>query len=187
MRKLLTVFTVVIAVAFSALCLGACNQAPSAEQQIRSSLSQELDTVKNLDPSIVEAMEQGLMSSADLTEYGIDTQEFVKSYLEGFNYTIDNITVDGDSGEATITITCKSLSDFQTKMQEGAAALVEDMTNGNIPEDTNAAVGEVAMEALQQTELAQTEPITIDYNLVNGTWQPSLSASSVLSIALTEL
>ncbi len=187
MRKLLTVFTVIVAVAFSALCLGACSQAPSAEQQIRDSLTQELDTVKSLDPEIVSAMEQGVGSSVNLADYGVDSQEFVKSYFEGFDYTIDSVTVDGDSAEATVTITCKSLSDFQAKMEDGASDLLDQVTNGETIEDINTAIGDVVVEAIGQTELAQTEPITIDYNLVNGTWEPSLSASSVLSIALTEL
>ncbi|MFR1167807.1 MAG: hypothetical protein ACLSDQ_09590 [Adlercreutzia equolifaciens] len=76
--------------------------------------------------------------------YGIDGVEFMKSYLSGFDYTIDSINVDGDSATAQITLTCKSYTGYLQALQtavdevtadpDALAALSNDEINQKIGE-----------------------------------------------------
>lgn len=81
---------------------------------------------------------------SQLSVYGIDGVEFMKSYLSGFDYTIDSINVDGDSATAQITLTCKSYTGYLQALQtavdevtadpDALAALSNDEINQKIGE-----------------------------------------------------
>ena len=71
------------------------------------------------------------LRATEFEQLGIDPKEYAKSYLEGFDYKIGDVTVDEDKGTATaeVTITCKSMNqiveDFATQYQEKVAASID--------------------------------------------------------------
>ena len=100
----------------AACSLSGCLGSPSDEDAIRAKLTSELDSIKNLDDSFVDEFSESINMS-QLSVYGIDGVAFMKSYLDGFDYAIDSITVDGDRATAQITITCKSYTGYQGALQ----------------------------------------------------------------------
>ena len=131
-KKLLLVplMAVVVACVFA---LSGCGS-PTVEQLISEDLTTQLDEIKNNDESFLDGLNK--VAGKEFKRVDIKTEEYAKSYLEGFDYKIGSIVVDKDKGTAAaeVTITCKSMSqiqeNFATKYQEKVAAL-----DGSPPED----------------------------------------------------
>ena len=159
--------------------LGACS-GPSPEEVIREDLTANLDRVKELDDATVEEL-VGSMGSLGLETYGIEASDVVRSLLDGFDYTIDDITVDdeGTSAVASVSVTCKSASDFTERINQAATDLATELMNDpsgleliSDEEALNARIGEVVMETLDEVELQQTS-IEIDYSKTDDGWTAS--------------
>lgn len=161
------------------LVLGACS-GPSPEEAIREDLTANLDRVKELDDATVEEL-VGSMGTLGLETYGIEASDVVRSLLDGFDYTIDDITVDdeGTSAVASVSVTCKSASDFTERINQAATDLATELMNDpsglellSDEDALNARIGEVVMETLDEVELQQTS-IEIDYSKTDDGWTAS--------------
>lgn len=161
------------------LVLGACSS-PSPEEVIREDLTANLDRVKELDDATVEELVSS-MGSLGLETYGIEASDVVRSLLDGFDYTIDDITVDdeGTSAVASVSVTCKSASDFTERINQAATDLATELMNDpsglellSDEDALNARIGEVVMETLDEVELQQTS-IEIDYSKTDDGWTAS--------------
>ncbi len=161
------------------LVLGACS-GPSPEEAIREDLAANLDRVKELDDATVEEL-VGSMGTLGLETYGIEASDVVRSLLDGFDYTIDDITVDdeGTSAVASVSVTCKSASDFTERINQAATDLATELMNDpsglellSDEDALNARIGEVVMETLDEVELQQTS-IEIDYSKTDDGWTAS--------------
>lgn len=161
------------------LVLGACS-GPSPEEVIREDLTANLDRVKELDDATVEEL-VGSMGTLGLETYGIEASDVVRSLLDGFDYTIDDITVDdeGTSAVASVSVTCKSASDFTERINQAATDLATELMNDpsglellSDEDALNARIGEVVMETLDEVELQQTS-IEIDYSKTDDGWTAS--------------
>lgn len=162
--------------------LPAC--APDADNTLRGSLAQKLDGIKALDGGFIEELKAD--TDADLfSAYGLDGTEFMRAYLDGFDYSIDSIAIDGDTATATVTLTCKSFSGFQQKLTEGREALLADeelAAQGN--DAVNARYRQLIMDSLAATPLAPTQPFTLTYQLEGDTWTPVNAVEHEISSAL---
>ncbi len=178
-------FLAVLALTLGMATLSGCTQPQDDSEAIRQSLSSELDSIKNLDDTFVTEFSESINMS-QLSMYGIDGVEFMKAYLNGFDYTIDNITVNGDTAEAQITLTCKSYTGYQKALEEAVTKITEnpDELAGMSNEDINKKIGEIVTGSLDNVELKPTEPITITYTKVNDVWEPASSTSGDISAAL---
>ena len=161
------------------LVLGACS-GPSPEEAIREDLTANLDRVKELDDATVEEL-VGSMGTLGLETYGIEASDVVRSLLDGFDYTIDDLTVDdeGTSAVASVSVTCKSASDFTERINQAATDLATELMNDpsglellSDEDALNARIGEVVMETLDEVELQQTS-IEIDYSKTDDGWTAS--------------
>lgn len=161
------------------LVLGACS-GPSPEEAIREDLTANLDRVKELDDATVEEL-VGSMGTLGLETYGIEASDVIRSLLDGFDYTIDDITVDdeGTSAVASVSVTCKSASDFTERINQAATDLATELMNDpsglellSDEDALNARIGEVVMETLDEVELQQTS-IEIDYSKTDDGWTAS--------------
>lgn len=167
---------VACACVFGLVALSGC---ANEEDQIRSELSKELDSVKNLDEGVIEQL-VGAISSEDQEVFdsvGIDATEFVTTYFDGFDYTIDDVTVNGDTADITLTLTCRTASALETAMME----VVE-----NIDYDELVSTGDMTMigtaiiDAIRAVEPTQSGPVTIQAQKVDGTWNLDESADEAL-------
>lgn len=153
----------------------------SDEDQIKEVITNELDLVKNHDEATLEDLEGSF--SGQFSQLGIDSNDFITSWLDGFEYSIDSVTVDGDSAEASVTITGKQLvpilsawqTDFESYVAQNASLGYSELmkqAGSSFMEDLNAA-----------------EPVTTTVTLPllkssEGNWELTSQASTEFSNAL---
>lgn len=169
----------------AAVSLSGCSGEKSDDEIIRASLTSELDSIKNLDDSFVNELSESIDMS-QLSVYGIDGVEFMKAYLGGFDYAIDSVTVDGDTAQAQITLTCKSYTGYQQALQNAVNQKIAnpDELAGKSNDDINQEIGEIVIGSLDGVELAATQPITITYTRDGEEWKPASSTSGDIAAAL---
>lgn len=185
MKTIKAVLTACLAAAM--LCAGAVSLVacgPSAEEVVRQGVSDELERLKTHDAALLE--ELAADSGADeLAVYGIDAQEFIAAYLDGFDYRVDEVTIDGDDALATVTLTCKKFDAFSQALAEAAAALAQDEETAGMSEDeANAKIGSTVLEVLASVEPTESKPVELPFQRDNNTWSPTADAEKALSSAL---
>ena len=169
MKKLIAVLAAAALVA-SAFCMVGCSTA-NDENLIREKLAEELDAFKNMDDSAMSEIAT-VAENAGLDEIGIDSQEFATAVLDGFDYSIDDVTVDGKTAVATVTIVSKSSSDFETRINEVVESITNDPEIAGMDQDAiMAKLSEAVMQAFDETEIV-TETAEIEYELNDNTWEP---------------
>ena len=162
-------------IAFGAVALTGCGQ--SDEEVIKAALTEALDEVKNADDETIEAMLESTDESTINTfeEYGLDMKEYMKAYLSGFDYTVGDITVDGDTATAEVVLTCKTTSTMNTAAQNIDYSSVESLDQ----------VGALLMNAVENAGTTEV-PVTLELVKTDGTWGPSDTFDSAISAAISE-
>lgn len=187
MKKLKRLVAVVAAGVFacSLLALSGCGQ--DSEELIREGLTEELESLKALD----EATLDELMSEADTSavsvfeSYGVDAREFVKAYLDGFDYAIEGVEVDGDQASARLTFTCKSFTDLESVLEDSAMSFATDPSTASLTEDElNAKIGELLMTAVAQTPVRETDPFVVYYANTDDVWELTSDSEDTIVNAL---
>lgn len=164
-------------------CSGAQSQSP--EELIRTDLINQLDPIKDLSPeTLAEISDETDMD--EFSEYGVDGEELMKSYLDGFDYRIDNIEVDGDTAVAEVTLTLKSYSGFSELIYEKAQNLANDSASlaGLSADQQKEKIGEIVMAAINETPVVETDTIEITYEKEGSTWTPTASAGQAITRAM---
>lgn len=92
------------------LMLGGCSGV-DPEEAIRADISSGLDELKNMDEDALAEYADSL-GDMGLDAYGIDNETLITAMVDGFDYAIDSVTVDGDTATATVTVTSKSMSEL---------------------------------------------------------------------------
>lgn len=98
----------------------------SDEELITKAIDEEMGIIVEPDDDTIQMLADEATSGAGSTfeTMGIDSAELVKSWIDGFGYTIGEITVDGDKATAEMNITSKQLGpimmDWQANFQEDA-------------------------------------------------------------------
>ena len=96
------------------LVLAGCGGA-SAEDLIRENIESYMSEIDGANEEFVAGLEAS--AGEDLELLGLSADEFAAAYLDGYGYEIGDITVDGETATAEITITIKSYSDIRTTFQ----------------------------------------------------------------------
>lgn len=177
-----TVRALVAAIALGcATLLGACS-GPNPEELIRADLTTNLDLVKNADEqTISELMED--IDADELEAYGIDGAEFAASLLEGFDYSIDSVTVEDDVAVAELSVTCKSATTLYGELESLTVDMLSDPSVYSMTqEELYAKVGELVMEALDETEV-RTTPIEVSYTKTSEGWEMDDASSDAFAQA----
>lgn len=183
MKKMIAAFAATALLAFSAVAFVGCG-GESDEDVIRGALTEELDAIKALDDATISEMTAD-MDASTFAAYGIDASEFMKTYLDGFDYSIDGVTVDGDTAEAVVTLTCKSFSAYEAALEANTQTAVETQDIASMTSDEiNALVGQIMMDSLADVEPIACDPITIEYTNEGGTWTPTTASEQAITNAL---
>lgn len=177
---------VLMAVATLALAtLSACG-GKSAETTIRESVTSELESIKKLDQDALDQIVGGANSVSDLSEYGISTEEFFRTWLEGFDYSVDKVTVNGDKATATVTIKVKSLTSAMDSISNNISSIIASnpamltMTQEQIYKE----IGNLLMKAVGEAPITSTT-VDLPYELKNNTWQPASGFDAAIAKAFT--
>ncbi|MGI6221553.1 MAG: hypothetical protein ACOYIP_06780 [Coriobacteriales bacterium] len=139
---------------------------------INEQITESFDAVKTQLSSVDNATLNSMFSSDDLASFeamGLDGAEFVKELMNGFDYEVGDITVNGDVAEAAVTMKMKDLKEWMSAIEDGAIQLA--MDNPGITQDEMMAqMGPLMMDALQNIEGMVDIPITINAEKKNGEW-----------------
>ena len=173
--------TLLVTLAMSVgLCFGlaACGGGgQSDEQMIRAELDEAFAVLKNPTEDSVKAMLGDNTASLDqLEQYGVDPVDMLKHFFGHFDYTIDNVKVDGDKGVATVTITN---ADFQTVMndvmgnlqndEEFIAAATEAYASGG-EKDLYKLIFDKLFKAIDETDKLVTTTTDFQLEKKDGQW-----------------
>ncbi len=128
MKKKLLLAPLMAVLVACVVVLSGCG-GPSVEELITEDLTTQFDEVKNGGDDFLSGLEEA--SGDEFEQLGIDPKEYAKTYLEGFDYKIGDVTVDEDKGVATaeVSITCKS-------MNKMAGQVMVDVTKATEPRKT---------------------------------------------------
>ena len=196
MKKKLLLAPLMAVLVACVVVLSGCG-GPSIEELIPEDLTTQFDEVKNGGDDFLSGLEEA--SGDEFEQLGIDPKEYAKTYLEGFDYEIGDVTVDEDKGVATadvtvdedkgvataeVSITCKSMNkiveDFSTQYQEKAAAL------DTVPSDDELykMAGQVMVDVTKATEPRKTTVIFKYTCNDDGEWSADDSVNSEMMDAM---
>lgn len=188
MKKKLTTLALILIAALSMLALCACNNGPSSEEVIREGLSGELDTIVNKKGDDWDEMISDIEDEADLSQFGIDAEEFVGVLFDGFDYEITSVDVDeeDDTAVAHVTLTAKSMKDVMAALGQAADDFKSDPNNyaGLSEDELYKKVGELMMDAIRDVE---TQNVDVDLECVrdeDGNWTEADSVEDEITNAL---
>ena len=183
MKKKLLLAPLMAALVACVVLLSGCG-GPSVEELITNDLTSQFDEIKNGGDDFLSGLEEA--SGDEFEQLGIDPKEYAKSYLEGFDYKIGDVTVDEDKGTATaeVTITCKSMNkiveDFATQYQEKIAAL-DTMPS---EDDLYKMAGQVMVDVTKAAKTKDTK-ITFKYSAnEDNEWSADDSATTEMMNAM---
>lgn len=184
MKKFASIIAAAVCLVLSLCMLSACS-GESAEDIITEDITSQLDQVKNLDDDFVAEMVDGL-GADELSTYGIDAEEFTRTYLEGFDYSIDSIEVNGNTATATVTLKCRSFTGYESAVNDAVNNLVADPSIYTMTRtELNQAIGTAMMDALRSTPVTETDPVELTYNKNGNTWEADESVTDAIANALT--
>lgn len=168
-KKVAALFTAGVLMLGALFAVTGCGA--NAEEAIRKAITEELDTYKNMDDSVLSATST-MLADQGLEEMGLDSRELAVTILDGFDYSIDSVTVDGDKAVATVTIISKSYSDFENEVEAAVSDVasvpgIEDMSQ----EEIYQLYGERIMEAINGLE-TKSETTDIEYARQGNVWEP---------------
>lgn len=183
MKKKLLLAPLMAALVACVVLLSGCG-GPSVEELITNDLTSQFDEIKNGGDDFLSGLEEA--SGDEFEQLGIDPKEYAKSYLEGFDYKIGDVTVDEDKGTATaeVTITCKSMNkiveDFATQYQEKVAAL-DTMPS---EDDLYKMAGQVMVDVTKAAKTKDTK-VTFKYSAnEDNEWSADDSATTEMMNAM---
>lgn len=173
---------------FAALCLvmlPACSSGPSPEEQAKLCIDSELGSLEEQKGDIAKEVKKGMKSQMDML--GIDADEFLDAYLDGFAYKINKITVadDGESARVNVTVKVKSGTDILSGFEdEFTQKVFEKIKNGEISANDEDAIykygGELLLERTKSTEPKESKLTLICNKGGNGKWELSSASKTKL-------
>lgn len=168
MKKRFALVPMMMVAVVCVLLLSACGGV-SAEDAIRADLESYLGD----QDSAAEEFASGLEEAAgdDLELLGITEDEFTEAYLDGFNYSIGDITVDDDTATAKVTVTIKSMSDIMKAFNSSFADWASDVDSSMSEDDFYKQGGKILLEA---TRNAKAKENTYDFVYTrndDGEWE----------------
>lgn len=142
----------------------------SDEELITKAIDDEMGIIVDPDDETIEMLAEEATSGAGSTfeTMGIDSTELVKSWIDGFGYTIGTITVDGDSATAEMTITSKQLGPI---MMDWQASFEENATSQGFTsmDEIYAYAGQTIMDEINNASPVETT-VTVEVNKDGDNW-----------------
>ena len=151
-----------------AIALAGCSSGPSDEEVNRQGVSEELAAIKAGDDELISSVEE-------------DARDFMSAYLDGFDYSVGDVKVDGDSATVHLSITCRSMGEA-TEAFMGAYG--DALANAKDLTDTDA-LYELAGKTLLES-LSATQPKTVECDVQcqkdsDGNWSYADGVSEQMS------
>jgi hypothetical protein len=98
----------------------------NSQSVIRQGLTQELDEPKDLTSDTMTSLASQLSSS------GLDGTSLLAAWFDGYDYKINDITVNGSSATADVTVTVKQIGPLYDQVYEDIMNTAQDPSNAGI-------------------------------------------------------
>lgn len=168
-RKLAALLAATVLALGALLAVTGCGA--NAEEAIRKAIAEEMDTYKNMDDSVLSATSD-MLAGQGLEEMGIDSRKLAATILDGFDYSIDDVTVEGDKAVATVTIISKGYSDFEAAVDAAVAEATSDPAVASMSQDEIYQLyGQRVMEAIDGLQV-KPETTEVEYAREGNSWEP---------------
>ncbi len=166
----------------TALALTGCSgTGTDPEEEVRAAIAAEFDAFKNLEGDVIDELAEE-MGKAGLDDYGIEADEYIVSMFEGFDYSIDDIAVEGDTATATITVMSKSLDTIANPDPDAMyEAIADAIMSGEVdPNDNDAVIAWSGAYVMGLLDAVEPTEKTIELTYTNGDdgWQMEDSSES---------
>lgn len=145
-----------------------CNVNEENEEVIRNSITEEFEPYKNHDSSIINQIQSE--NAVALATIGIDGKEYAEALLNGFDYSIEDVTVDGKNASVTMIITQKDIDEDEAEAIMTGLAEDPEFVNMSMDE-RKALISEKIFEYINSVEAAPQDPVTIDFVMNGNTWE----------------
>ena len=164
-KNITRTFIITLTCATMAVALVACGSGNSDEAVIRNGLAEELDSIKNYDTEEMEEVFDSLGMS--LEDFGISVADICDAWLNSFEYSIDDVTVNGEEATATVTISCVPLIDAMYTWSDNI--LSDSSIYSMEEEELYAYFGSSLIEAISSYEIA-TSTVELPYVFIDDGW-----------------
>ncbi len=157
------------------LALVGCGKKVNEEEIIRQAVTETMDIFKNpTEEALAEVLKDADSSLEVLDEYGIDIYEFMGHCFRNFDYSIGEISIDGDVATAELTVT-------NTDLQSAIETASDDITN-NYDEYLGVVLGDdgerqfmqlffqKVYEQMDATDETVTNDVTLKLKKEDGVW-----------------
>lgn len=187
-RRMPRIIAIALSLVLTAGIFTGCGPKVSDEEIIQQAIEEELDSIKNMEEEALNEMGVEEMA-AQLETLGIDGEDFLKTYLDGFDYTIGEIEVDGDHATASVTLKCKSFNDMNTQMENISVEMLENPEElaGMSEDEIMQKIGGIFMDVLEEAEMKETAPIEINYDLIDKVWTPASDTDQSVAEAILSI
>lgn len=158
-----------------ALAVGLSGCGNNDEELIRTSVTEVMEVFKNPTPeNLQEYIDDTDVDTSELEQYGIDLNEFLVHCFKHFDYTINDVKIDGDTATVDVTVTN---ADVQKAMEEATNAVMGNLNNYSdllTAEDGEQQFMKIFFdEVYQQLDASEelvTNDTTLKLNKTDGEW-----------------
>lgn len=160
---------------------------PSAKEQIKQDLTEELAQVKDIDEDVLEQFDKN--AGEDLGEFGVSSSDFAQAYFDGFDYTIGEVKLaeDEKTAKVDVKIKMKNLGDIVKNFEGSYSEKMNEIDPSTIRSSGELLVlaGEVLLDEAQAAEPVESD-CTFDYRLdEDGEWEMADSSMRQLIGAMS--
>jgi len=169
----------VIIVAALSVALFTCSA--NSERSLRSVVTSDLDAIKHIEPAALDMLKDQLAKGE---QFGIDSREFASVWLEGFSYSLGDLSVEGDRATVEVSFTVKSLQASLDSSMPDIAKIMEEVSETDSIEDAYAQCGKIILKNLRSGQLS-AGTITLSYHFDGKTWVMDSKSAKELALALS--
>ncbi len=169
-RKALATLLVAVLVCVAAFPLSACGQKTSEDaQQIKDSLEKSLEELKTNTGEGAQITKDTLDGYVgdQLDGMGLSDDELLEAYLNGFGYSVGDVSVNGNSALAHVKLKSRSVSGIV------GSFIVQTMSGATDPKAT-------LLDIVKNAELADSEADVYISQDEDGNWDTTESLKNAL-------
>jgi hypothetical protein len=159
------------------------------EELIRASVSEVMDLFKNPTKENLRGLiNEDEVDLSTLEEYDIDIYEFLGHSFKHFDYTINDVTVDGDTATASLTLTNTDLGavveETTTEITENIDDYADILNGENGRKEFMKLFFDKIYEKLDASEETVSTDATLQLNKVDGEWEVDDSSMDAVVSAM---
>ena len=158
------------------LVVGLAGCGKNDEELIRESVSTTMDLFKNpSEEKLKPWVEESGVDLSSLDEYGIDFYEFVGHLFAHFDYTINDVKVDGDKATASLTLTNADVTSVIEQATADITGNIDQYTDMLTAEDGQEQFMKVYFDKIYEILDSTDKTVTTDADLTltkkDGQWE----------------